>query len=111
MALRLWWEGSMSANKTTDAVKLVLRLPKSLHRRLTQQAKRDNVSLNTEIVTQLQWRDVMEADAMTKLASVWLASLPKDVRDRMVELLGQAAKEMSAAHDQPQARKKAVGEK
>jgi HicB family len=42
------------ANKTADAAKLVVRLPKSLHRRLKQQAKRNNVSLNTEIVNQLE---------------------------------------------------------
>src|SRR5262245_35120701 len=44
----------MSADKTTDAIKLNLRLPKALHRRLVQQAKHHNVSLNTEIVNQLQ---------------------------------------------------------
>jgi hypothetical protein len=42
------------ADKTSDAIKLNLRLPKALHRRLKQQAKRNNVSLNTEIVNQLQ---------------------------------------------------------
>jgi hypothetical protein len=41
------------ADKTSDAIKLNLRLPKPLHRRLKQQAKRNNVSLNTEIVNQL----------------------------------------------------------
>jgi len=44
----------MAENRTTDAVKLNLRLPKSLHRQLVQQAARRNVSLNTEIVEQLQ---------------------------------------------------------
>jgi len=42
------------ASKTADAIKLVLRLPKALHKRLTQQARRNNVSLNTEIVNQLE---------------------------------------------------------
>jgi hypothetical protein len=41
------------ASKTADAIKLVLRLPKPLHKRLTQQARRENVSLNTLIVNQL----------------------------------------------------------
>ena len=41
------------ANKTADAIKLNLRLPKPLHKRLKQQARRNNVSLNTEIVNQL----------------------------------------------------------
>jgi HicB-like protein involved in pilus formation len=48
----------MSANKTTDAVKLNLRLPKSLHRKLQRDAKRNNVSLNTEIIHQLEGHDV-----------------------------------------------------
>jgi HicB-like protein involved in pilus formation len=42
------------APKTVDAVKLVLRLPKRLHRRLVQRAKRNNISLNTEIITELE---------------------------------------------------------
>ena len=43
----------MPKNQTTDAAKLLLRLPKPLHRRLQQDAKRNNVSLNTEILNQL----------------------------------------------------------
>ena len=42
------------ADKTADAIKLNLRLPKALHKRLTRQARRNNVSLNTEIVNQLE---------------------------------------------------------
>jgi hypothetical protein len=42
------------ASKTADAFKFVLRLPKPLHKRLKQQARRNNVSLNTEIVSQLE---------------------------------------------------------
>jgi predicted HicB family RNase H-like nuclease len=38
-------------------VKLNLRLPKGLHRRLAQQAKRNNVSLNTEIINLLDGGD------------------------------------------------------
>src|SRR5262249_31886364 len=41
------------ASKTADAVKLVLRLPKPLHKQLRQRAKLNDVSLNTEIVNQL----------------------------------------------------------
>jgi len=44
----------VSADKTADTVKLNLRLPKALHKRLRQQAKRDNVSLNTTIINQLE---------------------------------------------------------
>jgi hypothetical protein len=37
-----------------DTVNLILRLPKPLHKRLKQRARRNNVSLNTEIVNQLE---------------------------------------------------------
>ena len=41
------------ASKSADVVKLNLRLPKPLHKWLTQQARRNHVSLNTEILNQL----------------------------------------------------------
>ena len=44
----------MAADKTADAIKLNLRLPKPLHKRLKRQARHNNVSLNTEIVNQLE---------------------------------------------------------
>jgi HicB family len=44
----------MPAPKTVDAVKLVLRLSKGLHRQLVRRAKRNNVSLNTEIINELE---------------------------------------------------------
>jgi hypothetical protein len=40
--------------KDTGIVKLNLRLPKALHRHLVQQAKRNNASLNTEIINILE---------------------------------------------------------
>jgi hypothetical protein len=43
--------------KAVDAHQFLLRLPKPLHRRLLAQAKRNNVSLNTEIVNQLEGYD------------------------------------------------------
>ena len=46
----------MSAKNTDDVVKLNLRLPKALHRKLHQAAKANNVSLNTEIINQLEGR-------------------------------------------------------
>jgi hypothetical protein len=104
----------MSANKTTDAVKLVLRLPKDLHRRLTQQAKRNSVSLNTQILNELRWRDV-KTDAMTELAKHVLDVLPDDARERMIQLIAQTAWETAErAHaqlqEQKKEQKKAVGE-
>jgi len=47
------------ASKTADRYKLVLRLPKPLHKRLKQQARRNDVSLNTEIVNQLEGRETL----------------------------------------------------
>jgi hypothetical protein len=99
------------ADKTADARQFLLRLPKPLHKRLLAQAKRNNHSLNTEIVNQLQWRDV-KTDAMTELAKHVLDILPDDVRRRMIELIAQTGWEtVVRAHDQPQEQKKAVGEK
>jgi HicB family len=46
----------MSGKSTVDVVKLNLRLPKALHRKLHQAAKANNVSLNTEIINQLEGR-------------------------------------------------------
>jgi len=46
----------MSAKDTDDVVKLNLRLPKALHRKLHQAAKANNVSLNREIINQLEGR-------------------------------------------------------
>jgi len=55
------------ADKTSDAIKLNLRLPKPLHRRLKQQAKRNNVSLNTEIVNQLEGTEKSTAKRMAEI--------------------------------------------
>jgi hypothetical protein len=46
----------MPSKATDDVVKLNLRLPKALHRKLRQAADANNVSLNTEIINQLQGR-------------------------------------------------------
>ena len=46
----------MSAKNTDDVVKLNLRLPKALHKKLRQAAQSNNVSLNTEIINQLEGR-------------------------------------------------------
>jgi hypothetical protein len=47
----------MTAGKgASDVVKLNLRLPKALHRKLHQAARANNVSLNTEIINQLEGR-------------------------------------------------------
>jgi hypothetical protein len=42
------------ADKTADATKFLLRLPPALHKRLVVQARRNKISLNQEIVNQLE---------------------------------------------------------
>jgi HicB-like protein involved in pilus formation len=68
----------MAENRTTDAVKLNLRLPKRLHRQFVQQATRRNVSLNTEIVEQLQGSE---------------ARSYKDLRNTLFEVFAKAMKD------------------
>jgi Arc-like DNA binding domain len=55
------------ADKTADAVKYLLRLPKGLHKRLLQEAKRNNTSLNTEIVQRLDASLGTEDDFQSQL--------------------------------------------
>src|SRR5262245_50898702 len=55
------------ADKTADAHQFLLRLPKPLHKRLMQQAKRNNVSLNTEIVNQLEGYETAAVKRATEI--------------------------------------------
>jgi HicB-like protein involved in pilus formation len=64
----------VSAEKTTDAVKLNLRLSKRLHRQLVQQARRNNVSLNSEIVNQLEGHEAATFERISKLAQPMIDS-------------------------------------
>lgn len=57
----------MATDKTADAIKLNLRLPKHLHKRLKQQARLNNVSLNTEIVNQLGGAEAATAKRMAEV--------------------------------------------
>ena len=59
----------MATDKTADAIKLNLRLPKALHKQLKQQARRNNVSLNTEIVNQLQGYEVATVERTTEIVA------------------------------------------
>jgi uncharacterized membrane protein YheB (UPF0754 family) len=86
-------EARMPESKTADAVKLVLRLPKSLHKRLRQQAARNNVSLNTEIVTQLEGA---EAAAEKRMLTVIKKSLHSSAStDDLQKLLRRLADEQT----------------
>jgi HicB family len=55
------------ADKTASAIKLNLRLPKPLHKRLKQQARRNNISLNTEIINQLTGYEAWVAERLHRL--------------------------------------------
>jgi hypothetical protein len=59
----------MATDKTADAIKLNLRLPKALHKQLKQQARRNNVSLNTEIINQLQGYEVATVERTTEIVA------------------------------------------
>jgi hypothetical protein len=60
------------AEKASDAIKLNLRLSKPLHKRLKQQARRNNVSLNTEIVNQLEGHEAATAKRLGEIMQPWI---------------------------------------
>jgi hypothetical protein len=70
----------MAPDKTADAIKLNLRLPKPLHKRLKQQARRNNVSLNTEIVNQLEGA---EAAAVERIAETITPLIDRAAKARL----------------------------
>ena len=79
------------ADKTADAHQFLLRLPKPLRNRLLAQAKRNNVSLNTEIVNQLEGYDKRTTEIVheavrasaTITAEVVQSALPKALEEAM----------------------------
>jgi hypothetical protein len=76
----------MAPDKTADAIKLNLRLPKPLHKRLKQQARRNNVSLNTEIVNQLEGA---EAAAVERIAETITPLIDRAAKARLEPLAFQ----------------------
>src|SRR5262245_25233348 len=66
MIRRLNAQETPMTDRTAGAHQFLLRLPKPLHRRLLAQAKRNNVSLNTEIVNQLEGRETATATQMAE---------------------------------------------
>jgi len=67
----------MAADKTTDAIKLNLRMPKGLHRRLTRTAARNNVSLNTQIINELEGYEAATIQRMTEIVEPLLKEAVK----------------------------------
>src|SRR5262245_48394985 len=61
----------------SDTIKLNLRLSKGLHARLVKMAKRNNVSLNTEIVNQLEG---YEAATINRIAKIMQPLLDEAVK-------------------------------
>jgi len=93
------------ASKTADAVKLVLRLPKPLHKQLRQRAKLNNVSLNTEIVNQLAGaeaatiRRIMEIAQPLLRETRWRAGT--ETVEYVLQLAAEFAQEFAASEHQP----------
>jgi hypothetical protein len=77
--------GKVMADKRAKAIKLNVRMPPALHKRLKQQAKRNNVSLNTEIVNQLSCRETLA----TALGEDFWERLGKEVRKSFQEVDAQ----------------------
>jgi HicB family len=53
--------------KTADAVGFMLRLPRSLHKRLQKQAEQNNVSLNTQLVNMLEGYEAATIKRVTEI--------------------------------------------
>jgi hypothetical protein len=101
----------MAADKTADAIKLNLRLPKPLHKRLKRQARVNNVSLNTEIVNQLEGRQsAVVKEAMEKIVQAYAgaaaevaAEIATDVVERWAAERGMGIAQLpKTAADKPE---------
>jgi hypothetical protein len=74
--------------KPTDTVQLKLRFPERLRRQLVHEAKRDQVSLNTLIITVLE-RELFKriADPNAVAAYTILNSLNEDVLKKLIGIV------------------------
>jgi hypothetical protein len=79
------------ADKTVDAHQFLLRLPKPLHRRLVAQAKRNNVSLNTEIVNQLEGHEAEQVQRITEIVQPLLDGAARHSAAIAAEVATEAA--------------------
>jgi hypothetical protein len=62
------------ADKTADATKFLLRLPPALHKRLVTQARRNKISLNQEIVNQLEGYEAATVKRTTEIIQPMIKS-------------------------------------
>jgi len=87
------------ASKTADAIKLVLRLPKPLHKRLKQQARRNNVSLNTEIINQLEGHEAATVERAREIIKPMIQDATTKGFAATLLLLSQKAADSDAEQD------------
>jgi hypothetical protein len=66
-----------------DTTSLHLRLPKTLYKRLQRQAKRNNVSLNTEVVNQLEGAEAAEAKQRAEAMKPFFEKLIEDTTKKV----------------------------
>jgi hypothetical protein len=72
----------MPVKSTDDTVKLVIRLPRPLHKRLTRQAARNNRSLNDEMVQRLKGYD----RGAIELTADYADALTAEVQKRLAQI-------------------------
>jgi len=69
-----------------ETTSLHLRLPKKLYKRLQQQARHNNASLNTEIVNQLEGRTIaVSPERMLEVINRNMAAHLRDTIKKMIE--------------------------
>lgn len=72
------------ARKRDDTVKLVLRLPPLLHRKLRRVARENNQSLNSEMISRLEqsFSSLEQGEALTRAARKAMLDLGKELFER-----------------------------
>ena len=73
------------ARKPTDMVQLKLRFPEAVRRRLDREAKRNNRSMNTEIIHRLQRTFALDDSGAATNMLDWLRNLGVEVTSKAKE--------------------------
>jgi hypothetical protein len=84
------------ARRPTDLVKLNLRFPEALRRRLEREAEKSNHSLNSEIVQRLYGSFDSSRDQTEMVARALLRDLDEGVVEKMIELVHRDWADMAA---------------
>ena len=82
-----------------DTTSLHLRLPKRLYKRLQQQAKRNNVSLNTEIINQLEGHEAATVERAREIIKPMIQDATTKGFAATLLLLSQKAADSDAEQD------------